>query len=94
MRTGEAALYVTEELRLEERLRHARAIERHEGTLGARGPGMNKSGDEILPDAALSRDEHLRIAGGDAGRRRTEALERGAGSDERGFSDDVCMCMH
>ena len=94
MRTGEAALHVTEELRLEERLRHARAIERHKGTLGARGTGMNQSGDEILPDAALSRDEHLCVAGGDADRRRPEAFERGAASDERGFRNDVCMCMH
>ena len=69
MRTGEAALHVTEELRLEERLRHARAIERDKGTLGARGTGMNQSCDEILPDAALSRDEHLRVAGGDTDRR-------------------------
>ena len=94
MRTSKAALHVTEELRLEERLRHARAIERHKGTLGARGSGMNQSCDEILPDAALSRDEHLRVAGGDTDRRRAEAFESGAASDERGFSDDVCMCMH
>ena len=55
---------------------------------------MNQSGDEILPDAALSGDEHLCVAGGDADRRRPEAFERGAAPDERGFSDDVCMCMH
>jgi hypothetical protein len=36
MRTSEAALHMTEELRLEERLRDAGAIERDKGTLGSR----------------------------------------------------------
>jgi hypothetical protein len=94
MGTRKAALHMTEQLRLQERLRDPGAIERDKRPLGSRRTGMNKPGDEIFPDATFSRDEHFGLASRHAGGRRAEAFERGTASDERGFSDDVWMCKH
>jgi hypothetical protein len=55
---------------------------------------MNEPGDEIFPDAAFSCDKHFRCASSHACGRREEAFERDTTSDERRFSDDVCMYMH
>ena len=62
---GEAALDVAEQLRLEQRLGQAGAVDRDEGSRGAGPLRLNRAGDELLADAALAGDEHLRVGPGD-----------------------------
>jgi hypothetical protein len=58
---GEAAAHVTEQLRFEQRVRHAGAIDRHERTRAARAVVVHQARDHFLADAALSGQENLRV---------------------------------
>jgi hypothetical protein len=62
VRAGEAALDVSKELGLEERLRQTGAVDRDEGTAAAGRFRVQCPGDEILADAALASHEDLRVA--------------------------------
>src|SRR4051812_4578272 len=57
---GERALLVAEHLALEERLRHRRAVERDQRSLGAWAQGVDGAGELALARTALSRDEDRR----------------------------------
>ena len=64
IRARETALHVTEQFGLEQGLGQARAVHRDVRARRTRGPRVNLPRDEILADAALTRDEHLGVAGG------------------------------
>ena len=63
---GEAALDVAEQLRLEQRLGQAGAVDGDEVVVLARAVGVHRPRDEFLADAALAGDEHLGVGLGDA----------------------------
>ena len=67
----EGALLVSEELVLEKRLGNRRAIDGHEGTLGARRQLMNGTSQKLLARAALPEDQD-----GGIGRRDTLNLKQ------------------
>src|SRR4030095_6870071 len=64
-RTREGPLAMAEQLALEERLDHRRAVDCDEGPVRADARAVNAAGDELLPGAGLALDEH-----GDRRRRR------------------------
>ena len=66
IRVGEAAAHVSEELRLEQRVGHARAVDRDEWAVRAAAALVNEPRDHFLADAALARDEDLRVRPGRA----------------------------
>jgi hypothetical protein len=74
---GEAALDVTEQLRLEERLRQAGAVHRDEVVVLPRPLGMDGPGDDFLARAAFARNKHLCIGSGDAEDLLTKLLHQG-----------------
>ena len=57
----EAALYVSEQLRFEQRLGQPGAVQRDERVSPPPAVGVDRLGDEFFADTALARDEHLRI---------------------------------
>ena len=59
---GEAALDVSEELRFEERLGQAGAVDGDERPAGALRVGMDMTRDDVFADTALPGDEDFRIA--------------------------------
>ena len=61
VRAGEAALHVTQQLRLEERLGQPRAVDGDEAPLVTRTSDVNLPGDQLLPGAALAGNQHLRV---------------------------------
>src|SRR5206468_4776473 len=63
--TREAAAYVAEQLRLEERFRQAAAIHGNEALPGARAAGVNAARHHLLADAAFAGNEDLRVGSGD-----------------------------
>ena len=79
---GKAALHVAEQLRLEQRLGQAGAIDRRERHVCARAAVMNAARDNLLADAALAGDQNLRIAAGDAIDLCLQRLHLGALADE------------
>ena len=81
-RVRERALHVAEQLRLEQRLRDAGAVDRHERLPGAAGVGVDELGDEVLADAALAGDQHLGVAGGHPLGEAADRLDRGAPADD------------
>ena len=68
MGVGERALFVAEEFALEQVLGNGRAIDLHERPRGARAPGVNHIGDDLLAHPALARDQDPAFRGGDQGR--------------------------
>jgi hypothetical protein len=62
---GEGALFVAEELGLEELRRNRRAVDLDERTMTARRSGMNGSGHQILADATFTTDQDRRVRVGD-----------------------------
>ena len=58
----EAALDVTEQLRLEQRLGQTRAVHRDEGAPRAARSHVDGAGDEVLADPAFAGDQDLRFA--------------------------------
>src|SRR5207249_4042107 len=63
--TREAALDMTKELRLEECLGEARAIDRSEGLTTARSKRVDPARHDFLAHAALADDEDLCVGAGD-----------------------------
>src|SRR5262249_41023402 len=57
---SESALFVTEELAFEERLRKRSAVEAKERAAGTFAVAMDLLRDDLLPDARLSEQEHRR----------------------------------
>ena len=82
IRAGEAAFDVSEQFRFEQRLGQAGAVQGDEGPIGSRRVDVNGSRDQILADAALAGDQHLRLAGRRAARHRQHFQHRGAGRDD------------
>src|SRR6185295_7871204 len=64
--SGEGALFVTEQLGLDELGRHRRAVHRHERPIVARTAFMKGPRDQLLAGAGLAEDADARLAGGDA----------------------------
>ena len=58
---GEAALHVAEQLRFEERIGEAGAIDGDERGAAAVAALVNESGDDFLADAAFAGDQHLGV---------------------------------
>ena len=61
VRAGEAAAHVAEELRLEQRVGQAGAVERDERRGRARAAVVNQTRDDFLADAGLAGDQHLGV---------------------------------
>ena len=78
---GEAALDVTEELRLEQRLGDAGAIDRHE-RLRAAARVVDGPGDDLLAGAALAGNEDLGVGTSDALDLGFQVGNRLAGADQ------------
>src|SRR5206468_3630705 len=66
IRAGEASLHVAEQFRFEQGFRQTRAVDGHKGARLARALAVHRLGDELLADAALAGDEHLRVGTGNA----------------------------
>src|SRR5262249_30865347 len=60
VRSRKAAAYMPEQLRLEERIRHTRAIDRDEGPLPAAAL-VYEPGDDVLADTTFAGDENFRV---------------------------------
>ena len=58
---GEAAAHVAEQLRLEERIGNARAVDRDERRAAAPAALMNQPRDNFFADAAFAGDENLGV---------------------------------
>jgi len=65
-RAGERALFVTEQLGLEDLPRQGAAVNRHERPRAARRVLVDRAGDELLAGPALAQDQHRRIGRGHA----------------------------
>ena len=63
-RVGERATGVSEQLALEERLRHRRAVDRDEGAVGSAAAPMNRVREHLLARPALAGDEDRRFGVG------------------------------
>ena len=61
---GEAAADVAEELRLEQRLGDAAAVDGHEGPADAGALGVNQLRHHFLADPGLAEDQHLGLGAG------------------------------
>src|SRR5207253_10172206 len=61
IRTRETSLDVTEEGRFEQRIGNARTVDRDERRVHAPATLVDKTRDDLLADAALAGDEHLRV---------------------------------
>ena len=61
MRVGEAALHVTEQLGLEQRVGKSRAVDRDERPASPRAAVVNQTRDDFLADAALAGDQHFGV---------------------------------
>ena len=85
---GEAALHVSEELRLQQRLGEAGAVHRHERRQLACRTTVDIACDQILADAALARDQRLGGAFCRAGSHREQFRHRTAGDDQAGVLRD------
>src|SRR5208283_2148226 len=87
----EGSLFVTEELRGDQRRRYRRAIYANEGTLGTKGPIVNRSRDQFFASPALTVDENCGVRGRHSRqmpkyaiqgfRRADDLLEHGPGAD-------------
>jgi hypothetical protein len=71
---------VPEQLALEQRLRHRRAVDGEEWTTAA-APLVDRASHELLARAALARDEHVGFGLGQSVHEVRHALHGGAGSD-------------
>ena len=78
---GEAALHVAEQLRFEQRLGQAGAVDRDERPAARGDSAWSVAGDEILADAALAGDEDLGVADGGAPRQAQHFRHRGTRAD-------------
>ena len=78
----EGAFDVAEQLRLEQRLRNAGAVDRHERLTGATGVAVNELCDEVLADAALAGNQDLGVAFRHALREGADRLDRGTAADD------------
>ena len=61
VRVGERALQMPKQLRFEQRVGKAGAVDRHQRTAAPIAPLVNEASDNLFADAALSRDQHLCI---------------------------------
>src|SRR6202012_5153426 len=85
-RVGEGAGFVTEELRLEQRRRQARGVDRHEWTRATRALFVDQARDDVLAGAALAGDEDRRESAGGC-----EACFVERGAPRFGAPDDGCV---
>ena len=81
-RVGECAAHVAEELTLEQRLGHRRAVEGHERPLPPRAPRVKGLRDELLARAALAGHENRRFGVGDARDEVAHLDHRGAAPED------------
>src|SRR3990172_4375607 len=79
---GKAAAYVPEELRLEQRVRHAGAVHRDEGTVRPTAALVDELRDDFLADAAFAGDEDLRVGARRADDLLFDVSNGGTGPDE------------
>jgi hypothetical protein len=64
--SGERALLVPEQLRLEKGVRNGSAVDRYERLVGAPTPVVDREGGELLAGAALAGDQDRNVASRDA----------------------------
>ena len=79
----ERAFHVAEQLRLEEGLRDAGAVHRHQRLSCPAGMEVDELRDQILADAAFPRDQNLGIAFGHALCETADRLDHGATADDQ-----------
>ena len=75
---GERAADVTEQLALEQRRRHRRAVDRDERLVAARRQVVKRAGDQLLAGAGLAGDQHGGVAVGDPADHLDRLADRGA----------------
>ena len=78
LRVGECAARVAEELALEQRRRHGRAVDAEERPRASRPVVVQRARDELLSRAALAGDEDRGVAVGDPRHEVEDALHRRA----------------
>ena len=64
MRVGEAALHVAEQLRFEQRVGNAGAVDGDERRRATAAAMVDQARDDLLADAALAGDQHLGVRAG------------------------------
>ena len=79
---GERTLRVPEQLALQQRLGHRRAVDGHEGPAATVAPLVDRARDDLLAGAALAGDEHGGVGRRDALDQVVCLLHRGALPDE------------
>ena len=89
LRAGERPPLVAEQLALEEVLVQRGAIHLHEGALRPGGSEMDERGQQLLPRAGLSRDQHRRRGGSHFPDHRQDLLHPPALGDQRAFIEGV-----
>jgi hypothetical protein len=77
-RSGEGAFFVAEQLRLDERRRHRRAVEDDEGALDPRALLVEGLGEDLLAGAGLALDDDGNVGHGQPIAKRIEGTHRGA----------------
>jgi hypothetical protein len=85
IRAGEASFDVSEQLRLEERFGQPGAVHGHEWPVVAGGVHVDRPGDQILADAAFTRDEDLGLPERRAARHGQHFEHGGAGGNDVGL---------
>ena len=95
VRTGEAALHVPEQLRLEQVLRQPGAVDRHERRRRPQRLLADGAGHHFLARSALAGDEHLGVRAGHPHELGAKVAHDGAGPDQlrRGFEPSL-VCRH
>ena len=88
-RVREGAALVAEDLALEQRLRHGRAVDRHEGTGRAPRQLVQRAGHQLLAGAGLAVDQHRRGGGRGLLDQAVDILHGPAAADQPTHAPDV-----
>ena len=81
VRAGERALLVAEQLGLEQGLGNRRAVDRHEGSIGARAHGVQGTREQLFAGAALALEQHRHVGPRGAMERHQQLFEPGILAD-------------
>ena len=78
---GERAAHVAEQLALEQRLDHRRAVDGDEAAVAARAGAMQRAGDQLLAGAGLAGDQRRPHVRRQAADQREQVLHQRAAAD-------------